>query len=450
MRLTTFFTTIVLLVLLYSCGNNKSAKGQKNDSLEVTKTEQVANEQSQQVNTPEKVLNKEDIKSIVLDTLKIDSEDYDMFFSDIKTSENETIMAVGGGSYEEREDIFVVICDNFGNIKSKYTYTKEVSAEHISGIKVMDTPYNVKDNAQLIGVLISRSHQGHSSSLAKEVSLFIVEDEKIRPILEDCITYYESSIVKSTTEILPDFTSKSTNGFYDLKLTTTEFDMDEESGSKIDSTKVEKIMFMNSGNGKYKYKQTSTQQLPELTEEEKAVVYKYFSEEEIKKGMEDAKRILCVADESIGSANIINYDDLFEKEGFALSPDELEKKWGKAKSREIETSELDIEEVKITSATMEFDQFKIDLLDGGPYGWGILSFETATRGFGFGGVYVGVPECNKAYLLQLFEKFEVSENQGNNRLNITLNGNEYYRGISIELDENELVKSISYTASPGF
>ncbi len=193
--------------------------------------------------------------------------------------------------------------------------------------------------------------------------------------------------------------------------------------------------------------QTSTEK------QEKDELYKYFSKEEIQKDMDNAMNILTTVYESKGDVNILAYEDLLTKEGLAVSPTELEKKWGKANSRkeEIEKYEVDVDDIyELKFAEMEFNQFKITLLDGGDYGWGITSFETSTPGFGFGGIYVGIPECNKEYLLKLFKEFEVKEENydGNRYLSITL-AHEFYRGLAIYLDENDLIKSISYTASTG-
>ncbi len=200
-------------------------------------------------------------------------------------------------------------------------------------------------------------------------------------------------------------------------------------------------------------KQAQKQAQPSTTEQEQTELYKYFSKEEIKKGMDNAKNILTTLDKETGSVNILAYtDELFTKEGFAISPKELEKKWGKANSQEEEIVKHEVDEdiYKLKFANLEFNQFKIVLLDGGDYGWGITSFETSTPGFGIGGIYVGISECNKEYLLKLFEKFEVEQNNydGNRFLSITLSS-EFYSGLSIYLDENNLVKSISYTASTG-
>ncbi len=198
--------------------------------------------------------------------------------------------------------------------------------------------------------------------------------------------------------------------------------------------------------------QAQKQEKASMTEQEKAELYKYFSKEEIQKGMDNAKNILCVVDEEIGSVDILAYDELLKKEGFAMSPAELENKWGKAKSEEINKSkeEVDGELYETTSAYMVFPHFELLVADCGKDCWRISSLSTETSGFGFGGIYVGIPECNKTYLLKLFEKFEVKENEfnGNKVLSITLNS-DFYRGLSITLDKNELVKSLSYSASSG-
>ncbi len=214
---------------------------------------------------------------------------------------------------------------------------------------------------------------------------------------------------------------------------------------------------MNADSLKTTTEQVGNNQVPKqdqtsMTEQEKAELYKYFSKEEIQKGMDNAKNILCVVDKEIGSVNILAYDELLKKEGFAISPKKLEKKWGKAKSKDINKSKQEVDGVlyETTVATMVFPHFELLVVDCGTDCWTIRSLKTETPGFGFGGVYVGIPECNKTYLLKLFEKFEVTENEfnGNKVLSIILS-NDFYRGLSITFDKNELVKSVSYTASSG-
>ncbi len=170
-------------------------------------------------------------------------------------------------------------------------------------------------------------------------------------------------------------------------------------------------------------------------------LYKYFSQEEMQSEMDKAVKLF--------SKNPSNFGKLFVEEGFALSPDALEKKWGKAKKREVVTPEPEPGEEEVYStpyANLEFEQFIVSLDNYGK-NWEISFFKTSTKGFGFAGVFVGVPECNKEYILKLFSKCEVSEEKGNSGeyLTVTLQKDPNIH-ISITLDDNGIVQSISYEA----
>ncbi len=84
-----------------------------------------------------------------------------------------------------------------------------------------------------------------------EVSLFTVENNKISMVLKHCMIKYSSSIAEESIKIVPDPTSKSDDGFYDLKLFKTEFALNEETGEKIESTKEETVSIMKYIDGKY-------------------------------------------------------------------------------------------------------------------------------------------------------------------------------------------------------
>ncbi len=179
-----------------------------------------------------------------------------------------------------------------------------------------------------------------------------------------------------------------------------------------------------------------------MTEAEKAELYKYFSEEEIRSKMDSAMQYFSQED--------AYFDELLKKDGFVESPEELEKKWGKAKDKKVDKSKLDLgggDVYERITATTKFNEFEITADNFDNMGWNISSIKTETRGFGFGGIYVGVPECNKEYLLKLFKKFnpEETEVDGEKYLYISLS-QEVARDINIELDNNGLVKSISYEA----
>ncbi len=83
-------------------------------------------------------------------------------------------------------------------------------------------------------------------------------------------------------------------------------------------------------------------------------LYKYFSQKEMKSEMDKAVKLF--------SKNPSNFGQLFVEEGFALSPDALEKKWGTAKKKEVVTPKPDEDEVSSNPyANLEFDQFSISL-----------------------------------------------------------------------------------------
>ncbi len=186
-------------------------------------------------------------------------------------------------------------------------------------------------------------------------------------------------------------------------------------------------------------KQVQNQEQPSMTEEEKAELYKYFSETEIKNKLDSAMQYF--------SQDEAYFGELLKKDGFAVSPKELEKKWGKAKDKKMEKSKLDLGGGDIydrITATTKFNEFEIKADNFNKMGWTIGSIKTETSGFGFGGIYVGVPECNKEYLLKLFKKFnpQEAEEEGEKRIYIYFElGN-----ISINLDKNGLVKSVLYDA----
>ncbi len=94
-----------------------------------------------------------------------------------------------------------------------------------------------------------------------------------------------------------------------------------------------------------------------------------------------------------------------------------------------------------THVVMKFKQFHI-VMDNFEKGiWIVSDLETSTPGFGFGGVYVGVPGCNKAYLLKTFKRYkpEKKEYKGEKTLYIDFH-KEFYRQLLIELDKKRTCK----------
>ncbi len=243
---------IALMAIIYSCGNGKNGSNeQKADSLVTETTKQTDNKQVPLNKPPKNAISDKDITSKILDTLGLDGEDPPIF-KDIKSVGDEKIMVVGERNYEQDDNIYIVICDNSGNIKSKFVYKREASAEKLEGLRIMNNPYRVKDDVQVIGVVFDYMSSGYSSMSDDEVSLFTVENNKISMVLKHYMIKYSSSITEEYIKIVPDSTSKSDDGFYDLKLFKTEFELNEETGEKIDSTKEETVSVIKYIDGKYK------------------------------------------------------------------------------------------------------------------------------------------------------------------------------------------------------
>ncbi len=264
---------IALMATIYSCGNGgQGSNEQKADSLTSQTSKQVINdpkqgneitEESNEIAEENNETTKEsnklteentniDIKSIVQDALEVDSESATASYSfDSISSGNEVTMVFGLGIYDAGDEVYIAICDRSGNIKAKYKHKGKNDALILEEVKLMDKPYNVKENAKLVGVIYKKLSRGRSSMLSKDLFLFVVEGDKMRPILEDCTIALSSSITKEHTKIIPDPTSKSDDGFYDLKLITTEFELNEETGEKIESTKKETVKVIKYIDGKY-------------------------------------------------------------------------------------------------------------------------------------------------------------------------------------------------------
>lgn len=84
----------------------------------------------------------------------------------------------------------------------------------------------------------------------------------------------------------------------------------------------------------------------------------------------------------------------------------------------------------------------------------IIGIDSDSKGFGFSGIYVAVPECNKDYIDRLFahihpdniirEKFD-----GEDYYYISLNSQELgMYGITIYFDEKDLVKEVQHYVQP--
>ncbi len=209
-------------------------------------------------------------------------------------------------------------------------------------------------------------------------------------------------------------------------------------GQKTDSLEVAKIEQVN----KEKLANTSS----------KVDLYKYFSKEEMQKEMDKSMSVFHNVDlhKKSDFVRMSAYEKLFKEEGFGISPDELEKKWGKAKKREVVIPEKEEGEDDVYStpyAILEFEPFIINLDSYEKNTWLISFFKTETVGFGFAGVFVGVPKCNKEYLLKLFEKMNAETRKDGEEewLYIVLQKDPNIH-LSINLDKNKIVKSVAYEA----
>ncbi len=236
------------MAIIYSCGNSGQCSNEQNaDSLATA--EQPADNQTAENALPEKELSDAEIKDMVFGAFDLLGEE--VFTKDMKTVGNEKIMAFAERFEEDGDKIYIVVCDLAGNIKSKLSYMRQPSAEKLEELSIMDNPYKVKEDVQLIGVVSHCASFGYSSMICDDVSIFTVEDNNINEVLKDCTIKYGSSVIESSTKIVPDTKSKSADGFYKLKLITTEFDIDG-AGSKIESSKQETIRVMKYINGTYK------------------------------------------------------------------------------------------------------------------------------------------------------------------------------------------------------
>ncbi len=154
--------------------------------------------------------------------------------------------------------------------------------------------------------------------------------------------------------------------------------------------------------------QTEEEAVSEQTEVQvsEADLYKYFSKEEISEKMKYALKTL-------DSAYLEEYEDytdtdidyyyvsLLKHDGFwSVSPEEAVKKWGKPTKQEKEESEYYDSKERVT---YDYSHFTTSFIMEGEE-WIMESLSTSTPGFGFAGIYVGIPECNKAYIEKLLAK----------------------------------------------
>ena len=100
-----------------------------------------------------------------------------------------------------------------------------------------------------------------------------------------------------------------------------------------------------------------------------------------------------------------------------------------------------------------FQQYLKD--EGGDSEYGDLIYvETSTPGFGFGGIYVGIPECNKQYVEKLFSKvdpenisYENYSDSGKpyeNSIAVGFQIEWFLTDMIIEFDDNDIVQKVIY------
>lgn len=178
-----------------------------------------------------------------------------------------------------------------------------------------------------------------------------------------------------------------------------------------------------------------------------AELYKHFSKEEIRKRMQHTFEVLDSNQVYDGRTDIyFSYYELLKEDGFALTPKEIEAKWGKPLKKEKDNFPNPLTDEMQISYSYDYPRFILDIEQVGK-DWRIGELSTNTVGFGFAGVYVGIPECNKSFIKKLFAKAESISEMKNNQ------GDEYwqiflysanYTFLGVTFDENGIVKEVSY------
>ncbi len=80
--------------------------------------------------------------------------------------------------------------------------------------------------------------------------------------------------------------------------------------------------------------------------------------------------------------------------------------------------------------------------------WSIERLSTSTPGFGFAGVYVGIPECNKAFIEKLFsqaERIHKSKLEGVEQWKISI-FELAKTEVNILFNKNGTVKRVAYSS----
>ena len=139
--------------------------------------------------------------------------------------------------------------------------------------------------------------------------------------------------------------------------------------------------------------------------------------------------------------------------------DRLIRRYGEPIKVETEKDEVDfdddgkeiwIREFKTVDFTyFTFETFQQYLKDEGKYTeYGDLIYaETSTPGLGFGGIYVGVPECNKEYVKKLFSKLDPEQivyDSEDNSIAVGFQIEHFLTDMTVVFDENDVVQKVIY------
>lgn len=167
----------------------------------------------------------------------------------------------------------------------------------------------------------------------------------------------------------------------------------------------------------------------EEIEETKSVdSYAYYTKDEILSKME--KAVKAMKSPGTNSAIKETYLKLIVAD-IGNSQNTIEDKWGSPLKKDIEEFPDDDEPGPSKSIQSTYPMFEINL-DFFPEEWLIQRIVTKTPGFGFGGLYIGVPECNKAFVEKLFSGLP----DGSIRKNPKAEDQPEYWSITLYIEDN--------------
>ncbi len=198
-------------------------------------------------------------------------------------------------------------------------------------------------------------------------------------------------------------------------------------------------------------KQAQSEEQPSTTEQAEtkipdAELYKYFSKEEMSKKMQNALKTFENMKESFYAPEL--YIKLLKADGFVLSPKTIEGKWGKPEKQDNKTYDSPVKSgKKVHSYNYEYPYFTIEMNDVTSK-WLPTNLTTNTPGFGFAGVYVCVPECNKDFIEKLFAKVNIQKDTENGveKWTISLDDSSV-ADLTLEFNKSGTVKSMNYFAT---